>query len=224
MIQTISPGSGIPFIKRIEGAQGQVLDVQVHEIPRPDRFTGRCRRWMELVHNPHIKGDARRADADWDWPTIAALTFFGGLARRPRMFQLCLSAGDFPIGMLALLENERWVEDHARSAVYVWYVAGAPSAAVSQHGGPKSVTAAVLDIAVTVALNGPPQGRVWLHAAPEGGARLLTWYAQQGLAPVAQHVRLPQPRVGSRPNDGRYFLLAEQAAMSFSRKMEGFRV
>jgi len=187
--------------------------------------SGRCERWMRLVHRPFIEDDDTRADHEWDWRwEIPLIAFGGGLARRPRMFQLCLAADDFPVAMVALLENERWIEDHSQPAVYLWYLAGAPAAAFTGRDAPKLLTAAALDIAVTVSLNGPPNGRLWLHAAPEGGASLLNWYAARGLERMPRKTKLPGPRLSPRVNDGRYFVLTPEAAVLASDAMSEYKV
>lgn len=214
----------VPFVRRLPTASGGTVDVVVHELPRPMVSSGRCGRWTDLVQAPFIRGDAKRADRDWDWRwQIPLLAFGGGLARRPRMFQLCLAADDFPVGMLALLENERWIGDHTQSAVYVWYLAGAPAAAVADRGAPKWLTTAMLDVAVAVGLNGAAQGRLWLHAAPEGGTPLLDWYRGRGLEQVSGDVILPGPRLAERVNDGRYFRLTRSLSEAFCSRLDGYR-
>jgi hypothetical protein len=176
------------------------------------------------VHEPYVQGDAQRADRAWDWRiTIPALAFAIGAARRPRMFQVCLAATDHPLAMVVLLENERWIADPAMPAVYVWYLTGAPAIATSGHGQPRLLTSAALDIAVTVSLNSRALGRLWLHAAPEGGTRLLDWYRNRGLEPVPASATLPQPRVGRRRNDSRYFQMKPEAAVAFSMDLDAFR-
>jgi len=201
-----------------------MVGVVVRRINRAMRTPARCRRWLDLVHDPFIEGDHTRADHDWDWAfAIPQLTFAVGVLRRPRMFQLCMAGSDFPLGMVALLENERWIDDQSQPAVYVWYLTGAPSAAVVDHGGPKLLTAAVLDIAVALSLNGRAQGRLWLHADPGGGPGLLDWYSNRGLEPIAASVTLPSPVLAQRRNDGRYFQLTPRSAISVSNSMDAYR-
>ena len=45
---------------------------------------------------------------------------------------------------------------------------------------PKLIATAALDVVITVSINGVTNGRLWLHAAPEGGARLLDWHESRG--------------------------------------------
>ena len=125
----------------------------IREIRPSLRPSLRARRWEALVHAPFIRADATRPDRDWDWLwEIPILTFAVGVVRRPRLFQLSLATDDFPLGMIALLENERWPQDFALPAVYVWYVTAAPRNAVEGRGRPQLRTSATLDIAVTLGL------------------------------------------------------------------------
>lgn len=176
------------------------------------------------MHAPYIRDDPARPDRDWDWLyRIPMLTFAVGAVRRPRLFQLSLADTDFPLGMVALLENERWPDDPDLPAVYVWYLTGAPSAAVAGRGDPRLLTTATLDIAVTVGLNGAAHGRLWLHALPEGGETLSDWYVAKGLQYVAPGVSLPSSVFLARENDGRYFQLTTRGAEDFSRRLDGYR-
>lgn len=214
----------LPFVRRLPAASGGTIGVDVAEIPRPLRETGRCGRWMDLVHTPHIATDPTRTDRAWDWRRrIPLIAFGGGFARRPRLFQLHTDPGDFPLGMIALLENERAIGDEASSAVFVWYLAGAPEAAVQAHGNPRAITTAVLDIAIQVGLHGQADGRLWLHADPGGGDRLLDWYQAKGLEMVPQDTTLPGPAIVGRPNDGRYFRLDEARARRVAAHLAEWR-
>jgi hypothetical protein len=181
---------------------------------------------VEFVrHGPFIEGGVTRADGDWDWDLeIPLLTLAVGVRRRPRILQLYSVADDFPLGMVAMLENERWIADRRRSASYVWYLSGAPASAFAGREAPKLVTAATLDMALTMSLNGPADGRLWLHAAPEGGDRLLEWYQNRGLEQVPQITRLPGPAVRPRRNDGRYFRLTPSQARVVSAGMNEYRL
>ena len=200
-----------------------MVGVTVHELPRTLGVPDRCKKWVEQVHGPFVSQNPARADREWDWEMqIPLLTFAAGAIRRPRMFQLCLARGDFPIAMVALLERERRIGDQRQPAVYVWYLTGAPLEAVDAHGAPRLITAAALDIAVTISLESAAQGHLWLHAAPEGGGTLMDWYRKKGLESVPLGTRLPGP-VGGRTNDGRYFRLAPHSAKAVSDSMNAYR-
>lgn len=179
---------------------------------------------MDLVHDPFIARDRSRADRDWDWRMEVPLLTFGlGLARKPRMFQLRTADTHFPLAMVSLLEHERWIGNRRRPAVFLWFMAGAPAVAVADHGAPRLITAAALDIALTISLNGAAQGRLWLHADPRGGGKLMDWYANRGLERVPADTTLPGPRVSERVNDGRYFWTAGNRSTLVSGRMEAYR-
>lgn len=188
------------------------------------RTPAACKRWIDVVHRPFIEGDTTRADHDWDWEwQIPKLTVAAGIRRKPRLFQIALIEDNFPVGMVALLEHERWPDHHSRKAVFVWYLTAAPTAAVATYGSPKALMRTALDVAVTVALNGEAQGRLWLHAAPEGGHTLLDWYRTQGLVRISPNVILPSAPYPVRINDGRYFKLTSERSHLVSGNMDGFR-
>ncbi len=143
------------------------------------------------------------------------------------MFQLRMAWNKFPLGMISLLENERWLDDHTRPAVFVWFLAAAPAEALSPldtgQSVPQLLTSATLDIAVTVSLNGPAGGRLWLHADPGGGDTLFNWYLNLGLENVGVRTIVPSARLLGRENDGRYFRLTPTTAAGFSARFDRYR-
>jgi hypothetical protein len=218
----------VEYVKRVPAeTKGVDVDIVVKEFKTrvtAVRTPAACRRWVDLVHTPFIEGDTTRADFDWDWEwMIPRLTVTAGMRRKPRLFQVNLAQDNFPVGMVSMLEHERWPEDRSQKAVFVWYLTAAPGPAVSKYGAPKKLMQAALDVGVTVALNGSAQGRLWLHAAPEGGQKLFDWYGKQGLVNIASDVILPSARYPVRVNDGRYFQLTPEQARQVSSNMDGFR-
>lgn len=211
----------VNFMTSVPAGSGHRLPVVIHEIPWSLIGSGRCNMWASLVHDKFIKIDPTRADRDWEWRVLIPITTFGGgLKRRPRMFQIASAASDFPLGMVALLENERWIGNEKQTAVYVWYVTGAPKAAVAHLGTPGLLTVAALDIAVTCSLNDAARGKLWLHAAPRGGANLMNWHRSLKLEEIPANEALP----GIRTNDGRYFRLDDNLSAQFSLRYDGYRV
>ena len=79
-----------------------------------------------------------------------------------------------------------------------------------------------LDIAVTHAFNHDLEGRTELHAAPEGGERLVSWYKNQGMKMFPKDGKLPLGRQ-LRGNDGRYFHFSGVDAIIFSQKLDKYR-
>lgn len=213
----------VDFLRRVPLRSGGSLEVEVHEIIWPVNGVARCSSWMRQVQ-PHVARDATRADRDWDWlveiPTIVRVL---GARRGARMFQLCRRSDGFPLGMVALLEQERWIDNERQPAVFVWYATGAPAAAIPGDDKPANLMTSTLDIAVSVALASAAQGRLWLHADPAGGDRLLDWYATKGFDRVPRWVSLPGRLPGFRRNDGRYFRLTPGGSNRFAAALEGFR-
>lgn len=215
----------VTFLRALPSATVGTIEIAVTE-SRPQNVRAHCAAWAKKVHWPYIAGVASRSDRDWgpDWHFRIPGAFLAGRTlRRSRMFRLVSVHTRSPIGIILLLESERWVADQNRPAVFVWYCSGAPDAYLTYHGHPKMVHRAVLDIAVTVSLNGPADGQLWLHAEPKGGQALLDWYAGRGLLPLAASLDLPQPIIGSRVNDGRYFCLDATAARRYSASLDSWR-
>jgi hypothetical protein len=86
---------------------GDAIEIDVVEI----RGLGSplCLTWQREVQ-PLIDRGPARADVRWDWVVeIPALVFYGGRRRSPRMFQITVGPDNRPAAMIALLENERWL-------------------------------------------------------------------------------------------------------------------
>lgn len=177
-----------------------------------------ARRWHTDVQ-PLIKRDQSRPDANWNWPfNIIPIVLFGHPHRRGRIFQITLGTERRPAAMIAVLTNERWCLDPQKSAAFVFYLSAAPAAWLGMHDAsgnpitPKMVGQATLDVALCIALN-ECDGRLWLHAAPQGGTTLLNWYQHCGLQLVdpGRHSSLPGFIIG-RINDGRYLCIEGDAS------------
>lgn len=186
------------------------------------------RRWDSEVGH-HIRQAPGRADARWPrwYPYISTIVFFGNLNRKARIFQISVGQDRFPVAMIALLEEERWIDAHQEPSVFLWYLSTAPetylnSIAHRVGGIPKLLGRTALDVAVTVSLRGAASGRVWLHADPGGGRELCHWYgAQCGLTCLGSNAfpRLP----ARRTNDGRYFCYTGETAVWAHREMDQWR-
>ena len=107
--------------------------------------------------------------------------------------------------------------DRRRKAVFLWYLADAPTDVLryyleTKHSElkdiklPKMLGSIGLDIAVTHAFNTNLEGRTELHAAKEGGERLFRWYEKQGMTPLPKSQRLPIGRQMATGNDGGVFM------------------
>ena len=177
-----------------------------------------------------LLGLKTRADVGWDWRNWGNLVFSRPLRRRkPRLFTLAtrdlVSKASVPLGMIALLEAERWVEDWNEPAVFVWFMSAAPERFLQQKLSriPKSIGRATLDIAISVALDGPADGRLWLHADKTGGASLAQWYATGGMTCVPSRYRSLPPGAPFRRNDARYFWHTKVSALKASQSLDFLR-
>lgn len=201
-----------------------MVAVEVHEFLDRDSAEGPCKEWVDRVHTPFIAKRPDRTDRTWDWRNlIPALTFGVGSQRGPLIVQLRRQSDGFPLAMAAMLSNERWITNHGQPSIFLWYLTGAPKWAFAGQNAPKSITAAALDTAVAISLNGPSNGRTWLHAAPAGGDALLQWYRTRGLQPVDAAQPLPGPLGRRRPNDGRYFFHNHDSAKLACRSLHSYR-
>jgi hypothetical protein len=208
------------FVAKLPTSNAATIDIRITEVHIADMKL--LQQWDRDVV-PQIKADPNRADAKWPpWFPIIGVATLGLVRRKGRIFHLAVATTDTPAAMIAILEQERWIEDHRQAAVFVWYVSTAPSAYFQKCGianQPKLLGRAALDIAVTLAMPGPAKGKLWLHADRNGGSQLACWYGTEtGLTKInpAAIPQLPGLTLLSNPfprnNDGRYFCLTEDTA------------
>ncbi len=212
------------------GNPGRRVRLTVQELHRWD--WGIIQAWHSMVQ-PDIDKSGPRADQGWDWRKIALLLWGAGMRRGPRLFQLQVGPELRPVAMLALLENERWVNDPQRPAVYVWYLSTAPrsiSSATGVDGSPCTpglVGKAALDVALCVSQASDGGGRLWLHADPNGGDSLIQWYGLDAHATRIPDIGLPflpgDGIRGARPNDHRYFAFTDETALWATQQHTHFR-
>jgi hypothetical protein len=175
-----------------------------------------------------------RADRNWDWRVIQRLVrWIGGpLRQNPTQLTLGVEVGErdafIPVAMLSVVDYS-YLPSPADEATFVWFVSAAPVEAIRtllmwpDERLPKRLTALALDIAVCISLNSRHFGRTCLHAAPEGGKRLLDWYIERGMAPLLQSIKLPQGYRRLKGNDGRYLYYTEAAAFAASSSNDLYR-
>lgn len=131
---------------------------------------------------------------------------------------------------MALLERERFPLNPDSDSVYVWYLSVAPSRLLRFflpfNSVPRRIGQACIDGAVERSLDLGHGGRLWLHAAPAGGTKLMDWYiATCGMKTVPGSVdRLPGiAGLATRQNDGRYLYFDEAAASTFHARFSRYR-
>jgi hypothetical protein len=189
---------------------------------------------MELAHldlweteiQPAIREMPDRADADWRWRTLAGPYITASPSFQSMTFAamtLGVSSSRFiPCGLLLLIKNAPYLRDQRRRSTYVWYLTRAPSSVLGARGLlspaqiPKFPGVLLLDAAICISLNSGWEGRVGLHAAPEGGDKLLRFYTDNGM--LALDAKRPAPKalraLDEPDNDGRFFFHDENTATS----------
>jgi hypothetical protein len=210
------------FVRRLPTATG-FADVRVREADY--RLAA---AWDRDVQAPYIAG-SDRIDARWRWRTLylRSLALEMAAGRRLAYLQLVTptaSGGAFPLGQLLLADGFPCPPDDRRSCAFLWYLAGAPEAAVRAAGAEprKAILAALVDATIQFSYLAGYDGRICLHASPDGTAaqqrELAERYERAGLQ------RTTETRIGRlRRNDGRYFYADEQTAMLMSNKLQAFR-
>jgi hypothetical protein len=158
----------------------------------------------------------------------AATKLTAPIGQQPTSFaivsdRLLIDGQQLPLAMIAMVENYRSFE-RKRKSTFVWFVSTIstldnlvlPSGAVV----PKALGAAALDVARVRSYLLALEGRVTLHASPEGGQRLLDFYDKQGMSRWKPFF----PRISwFRKNDGRYFFYTVDAAAKAHGKMDVYR-
>lgn len=212
------------------------------ESPEAEEFE-RYVVWWHRHIQPEINKLTDRADRDWDWRRIYWVT--RAVARvtrqKPVSFAICIVPKDDPLllpcALVQLAGRYPALNDHAESAVYLWYMADAPKSVLAGlrpedqtttqlalSDIPKMLGTVALDTAVTRSFKDGLRGRVGLHADPKGGTKLFQWYESRGMKNLAADAKLPP---GIRriivANDGRYFYYTTAGAYFASRSLDQFR-
>jgi hypothetical protein len=155
----------------------------------------------------------------------------GVLQQDPAAFAICLKSfrcGQYsflPCAMVLMVRRYAAFDGSPAPAGYVWFLSTAPREALRPHlpdaDVPKALGQAALDVAITESFFAGRSGRIGLHAAAEGGDRLLDWYVQ-GRKMQRFPAAKPMPTV-ARVNDGRYLFYTAQAAYAASKALDSFR-
>lgn len=164
-----------------------------------------------------------RPDYKWPWGRMRrGLPLAQGLVgRRCRMLTLSLKsdAGKaVPAGMLILIEKYPWLLQNgrlfrfgfAKESTFLWFLSSAPKDALQAQGVREtpSLIRALIDSALVTSISQGLKGRMWLHAAPQGGVKLFDTYANRcklkNVEPGAKIPRIPRPFSGVS-SDGRHF-------------------
>jgi hypothetical protein len=198
---SVSVNEDFLFVSRFSVGNDDFVELEVREMEEDDIV------WWKDNVQPSINARSEdRADKGWNWDWISrvVLKVGGFLSQDPRC--LVVSLKDEPTFVCAMIGLVRVYPQplHAASS-FLWYLSSAPGEVFSSFGysRPSGLGEVGIDICIVEALRKYGyDGGVWLHAAPEGGDRLMNWYnTTLGMS------RLPEdlPLSYSRRNDGRYF-------------------
>jgi hypothetical protein len=129
---------------------------------------------------------APRADRFWSWTGLRILFPLAQNLRRRRCRALSIlvqSAGGqgVPAGMLLLIEAYPWpfpLGAASSASTFLWFLASAPTDSLKRLGvvDPPSLGRILIDTALVTSMGLGHEGQMWLHAAPSGGDKLLSFY------------------------------------------------
>lgn len=217
--------TGVDFVCRSQSSS------KVSDVPLRVAKMGMVHaEWWDANIQPKIDRDSTRADAAWNWPLIfRATTAIAKFARQdPASYVVGIELpnnGFLPCAMIQLVQRYRDLRRPNLDAVFLWYLSDAPRSAllesrlVSDDMTPRLLGTLSLDVALTVSFNGKMNGRVGLHAAKEGGDRLVNWYLGRNMERVSRTASIS----GFRRNDGRYFVYDEGRALQASQELDMYR-
>jgi len=131
--------------------------------------------------------------------------------------------------MVLLVEAYPHLPDPIYESVFVWYATRCPDEVLRQalhvtpDRIPKRLMAITIDLAITHSYNLMLEGRLGLHAAPEGGRELLKKYEQLGMLRLDPSKPLPSGIRSLLGNDGNYFFHSESSALAASQRLDKYR-
>lgn len=187
--------------------------------------------WWQAEVQPAI-AELDRLDAHWNWrfahKTLTRLP--GGFAYRGLSVQVFseMRQAWLPCAMLLFQPTDVAFDDPRFRGMYLEYLAAAPAFAMCRLFGagaaPYGLGLAGIDAVVCCSLAAGFQGRLALHASPEGGDRLLAFYRNRcGMAAFPREAALPGLLRRQRRNDGRYFYFDPLRAITFSASLDALR-
>jgi hypothetical protein len=176
-----------------------------------------------------------RADVGWNWVRWLNLAGLHNLTRSAGghgpawAMSLVVDTGEtgaFPIGMLTTVPRLNCtVFQERRDRGFGWFLADAPKEVYGQLNAPiaKNVALALLDTGIQAALDSGQDGTFLLHAAPEGGDKLIRFYGEKvGM----QRLPAGEPAITNifrRSGSDEYFHFDDVRAQAFSAQFHAFR-
>lgn len=123
------------------------------------------------------------------------------------------AAGIYLVAEVAsLIERYPWpISGVVAQSTFTWFIASAPSESLRSRGvpDPPSLGRIMVDTALVTSKALGLEGRMWLHAAPAGGAALTQFYGRIcQMDSLLVGSRLPNGKI----SDGRHFYTAPELA------------
>lgn len=133
-----------------------------------------------------------------------------------------------PLAMMLLSEGYPSLDGSSRPSVYLWFLAAAPTTALKTlgytHSRPSLLVEALLDTAIQRSYELGYDGRVGLHAAPEGGHGLYCRYRDGArMTALRGDVQLTYLRRLMGAKDDRYFWSDPKLSQSLSNSLDYLR-
>jgi hypothetical protein len=173
-----------------------------------------------------------RADRLWDWEVWRGMLPFAQSLVGRRCLALTIHVQTehqrgMPAGMLLLIESYPWLAPRPwdrfrrrlrrQRSTFTWFLSSAPHSRLRELGVPEppQLGAVLIDTALVASVNHGHEGRMWLHAAPDGGQKLFDFYDLEcGLGHVNPGFRVPSIThpVYGLPSDGRHFFATHRIA------------
>jgi hypothetical protein len=212
------------FVRTLVGIDGRPVAVKVVESD-----ISHAESWDRNIQAPWV-AQSGRIDALWNWRRNylrAALLETAAGRHLAYLRVITPDAKDqaFPLGQVLLADGYPYPPSRRLPCIFLWYLAAAPKAAVAAAGAHPctDMLAALVDVAVQFSYIRGYQGRLCLHASPEGTqaqqSELANRYNKLGL----QTLKGRWFAGWGRRNDGRYFFADEQVAMNVTAQFDSFR-
>lgn len=214
------------FVRRApsKANPGRFVDIRVTDMTAGDAL------WWDRYLGPHHARDRTRADRFWAWSVLLPMCHLVQLAKgrfcRPLVIWARADNGQFVrAGMSILIESYPHLEVNDPSdSCFVWFLSAGDSTVLKRQwrlSDPPSLGRVLLDSPIVLSQNSGWGGRIGLHAARQGGPRLLNFYVKCQLSRLAQSAALP-PQV-TRRNDGRFFYANSRAAGALAASLDADR-
>jgi hypothetical protein len=200
------------------------VDIKIDHMTVADALFWDSTIQMDILRNARKEKAAgmalSRSDAWWSWFGFRVFCPLSQLlqARRCRALTIFVrndQGQGVPAAMLMLIEGYPWIftGNSLNTSVFTWFLASAPSESLIKLGvpDPPSLGRILIDTAIVSSLSLGLRGQMWLHAAPAGGAGLLTFYVKScKLRALDQGRSLPTGKLSDGRHCYSYFNLATE--------------